>query len=496
MKLNTETFDKLKTLNKYDLIIFLIPCLIFLYYLHVFDPGILTNDSYRQLYQISTGIFDNWHPFFHTFIEMLCLKVYSNTKSIAILQIIIFSTMWMIICKYNRNENQKNNNTLIIQIIFTLVISLIPMNAVFSITLVKDILFCYFLMFLCFLIQVLIDRKGKIGWGFVVVISIVMALVANIRLNGLYVIIPFLVVLGIYLYRKDKENKTFLTIPALTILLILSIMSLNMIYDVKDFHFDSGCDVVSSILADYDLHLDLDSADRDKIHQLMSEKDIKTNYQTVFKDPLRNNAVNFTVWRENKLTYMEIALKYSLKHPKFFVKHMFKSAPITWKIVRDHSWKGVTYYSPDKMEETKKNFYSKRNRTPVGNYDNASQTNNGTPEFEMLNSILLFAKDNTIANTLLNSPALYMYLAIVLLAVLYFITRTKDILLIYLPNLLNICTIFISIPAQLNRYLYSNYLVFYLLVIIFICVLMNKTKNNTSAISNSPNNTQSPEELE
>lgn len=479
-KTETKIFDKLKTLNKFDLIIFLIPCLIFLYYLHVFDPGFLWTDSYRQLYQISTGQFDNWHPFFHTFIEMMCLKIYSSTVSIAILQIITFSTMWMIICKYNRDENQKN--TLILQIVFSLVISLIPLNAFYSVTLIKDILFSYFFMFLCFLIQVIIDRKGSVSFAFVVVISIVMAFVAHLRLNGMYVILPFLLILGIYLYRKNRDNKAFLTIPALTIILILSITSLNVIYDVEDYHFDGVCDVVSNMLADYDLNLDLDSSDRDKIHELVSEKDIKKNYQSIFKDPLRKK-VNSTAWNENKLTYIGIALKYSLKHPKFFVKHMFESAPITWKIVREDSWRkssGPIYFYPDDMKILKKKFYSSNNRQAVGNYDNASLKNTGTPEYKILNSTVSFAIDNPIVSTLLNSPALYMYLAIIILAILYLMTRIKDIWLIYLPNLLNICVVFISIPAQQNRYLYPNFLVCYLLIIILIGVLMNGKSKGAS----------------
>ena len=52
-------FAKLKTLNYRDLLIFLIPFFIFLYYLHVFDPGLVGYDSFNQLHQIATGEFTN-----------------------------------------------------------------------------------------------------------------------------------------------------------------------------------------------------------------------------------------------------------------------------------------------------------------------------------------------------------------------------------------------------------------------------------------------------
>ena len=144
-----------QNLNYNDLIIFLIPFTVFLIYLYVFNPGILTIDSYSQIHQVATGRFINVHPFFHTFIEMLCLKVYPNTISIALLQIFVFSIMWMIICSYFRHDDYSNkitiNKQFIFQVFFTLFISLIPLNAMFSITLWKDILFSYFLMFFCFL---------------------------------------------------------------------------------------------------------------------------------------------------------------------------------------------------------------------------------------------------------------------------------------------------------------------------------------------------------
>ena len=88
--------DKIKTFNYNDLKIFLIPFIIFSIYLAVFNPCIATIDSFNQLHQIASGHFTNWHPFFHTFIEMLCLKVYPSPMSVGIFQILVFSIMWMV----------------------------------------------------------------------------------------------------------------------------------------------------------------------------------------------------------------------------------------------------------------------------------------------------------------------------------------------------------------------------------------------------------------
>ena len=189
-----------------DLIIFLIPTIIFLSYLLVFNPGICTYDTFNQLHQIASGQFGNWHPFFHTFISMILLKVYPSTISIAVFQIFVFSAMWMIICRYFRHDDGKDNATFKLQAIITLIICLIPINTLYSITLWKDILFSYFLMFLCFLAKVMIDRKGKVSYRFILILALIMAFVSQLRGNGMYVILIVMVIYSVYLFMKSNRR--------------------------------------------------------------------------------------------------------------------------------------------------------------------------------------------------------------------------------------------------------------------------------------------------
>ena len=127
---------KIKQLNYDDLVIFLIPFIIFAIYLYVYNPGLMSYDSFNQMHQIATGEFNNIHPFFHTFIEMLCISVYATPASYCVFQISVFSIMWMCICRYFR----KTRMHFYLQILITLVISLIPLNPVYSIFLWKDVL--------------------------------------------------------------------------------------------------------------------------------------------------------------------------------------------------------------------------------------------------------------------------------------------------------------------------------------------------------------------
>ncbi|MBR0270714.1 MAG: hypothetical protein IJQ68_01800 [Methanobrevibacter sp.] len=479
MELNCDgLIDKLKEFNKRDLIILLIPLLIFSFYLYVFNPGIATYDTFNQIHQIASGQFTNWHPFFHTFINMLCLKVYPNPLSIGIFQILVFSTMWMIICKYNRDDTSKSNKTFILQAFITLIICLIPINALYSITIWKDILFSYFLMFLCFLVYILMDKKGTVDYKFIILLSLVMAFISQLRGNGLYVIIIALIIYSVYLFLK-KNTKMSILLPTLTIIFILLIASLNIAYDVQDNEKDALMTKTAHMLADYDLNLEIEDGDRQKIHELIDENKTDENYEPTGSDRIYA-ITNKTAFENNKDTYLGLALKYSMANPLHCSKYLLDSSPMAWDIVRDSDWFGRPYYMAEDADRLQRDFeyyYSIHNYTATYDYENISYINWGTHLFNTLNSLALYIEGNVILDTLFDSPALYMYLSIIVLIGIYAITRSKEMLLIYIPNLLNIIVVFLSTPIQDNRYLYANLLVCYLLIIILIGLIQKSDKN-------------------
>ena len=461
--------DDIKRFNYRDLIIFLIPLIIFSIYLSVFNPGIATLDSFDQLHQIASGQFTNWHPFFHTFIEMLCLKVYPSIMSVGIFQILVFSIMWMIICKYNRDDDIQTDNTFKLQVIFSVLICLIPINALYSITLWKDILFSYFLMFLCFLAKVMIDKKGIVNYKFIMLLSVIMAFIAQLRGNGMYVILVVMVVYSIYLLRKNNRKMAVL-LPILTITFILLIASLNIAYDVDDNEKDAFMAKLAHMLADYDLNLEIEESDRNIIHDLINPNNIGENYNPTGSDKIYN-ITNSKVYETDKGTYIALALKYSLKDPLHFLQYLFGSSPMVWDVTRGDDWLGSPYYmsrEKDNLHWSFEKYNNYTNDSSPEKYENISYVNWGTPVFKILNFISLGFEYHFIADTLFNSPALYMYLSIIFLILIQFITRSKEIYLMYIPNLLNIIIVFFSTPVQDNRYLYPNLLVCYLLIIILI----------------------------
>ena len=476
----TGVMKQISKLNYRDLTIFLIPVIVFSVYLAVFNPCIATYDSFNQMHQIATGTFMNWHPFFHTFIVMMCLKIYPSTTVVAVLQILTFSLMWMVICKYHRNDSIRNFR---IQVILSLIICLIPINALYSITLWKDVLFSYFLMFLCFLIKVMVDREGKLGLRFIILVSLILAFVSGLRGNGLYVAVISMAIYTVYLFVKNNR-KMSAALPILTVTFILLIASLNIAYDVQDNEKDAIATKVAHMLADYDLNLEIDAADREKIYEIIDKDKVREAYTPTDSDPIFA-ITDYKTFEKDKGTYIGLAVKYSLKNPLHCIGYLFSSSPMVWDIIKDSDWKGRPYYMSadhDRLESDTYEYHVVRQNPIIEPYENLSYANWGTPAFDFLNSLSLTI-ESSFLDTLFNNPALYMYLSIIFLILIQTAVRTKEIWLMYVPNILNILAIFFSTPIQDYRYLYPNLLVCYLLIIILVSLKYDSDKRISNPLN-------------
>lgn len=377
MNLNSSKSSIITKVNYRDLMIFIIPILIFMLYYFVYNPGVLTVASYSQLHQIAADRFTTAQPIFYTYLVMLSLKFTNGVSLIGILQILVFSIMWTVICKYHRNDSSPSSNEFVIQAILTLIISLIPINAVYSITLSSNVLFSYSIMFLCFLIKVLIDKEWQIDLKFSIILAVTLAAVSGLNNYGIAISIISFIVIIYYLIRKNTEQEKLIYLIGITIACILLIGSLNIIYDVKG--------------SDYD------------------------GYTHAMDIP-----------------------------------------------VNDAFDEGIN------LEGARNEFFSKTNFEPVESYENAKSSNMGNSKYKLLESFVNPFRDSFILGGLFNNPILYLVLSIALLVLIYFINPSETYLL-YIPVFLNVL---INIFTGQNN-LYSNLLVFYLIVVIAISLWFN-----------------------
>ena len=127
------------------------------------------------------------------------------------------------------------------------------------------------------------------------------------------------------------------------------------------------------------------------------------------------------------------------------------------------------------LENAKSQFFKGINDVPKEGFENVTQVNVKTDKFKSLNSIVDMTRENIILDGLLNSPIVYVILSIILLGFIYYTTNSHEIFLIFIPNLLNIVICLVS--GQNN--LYSNLLVFYLIIIILANMWPNLKSQGT-----------------
>lgn len=248
MNLNSNELDINKKFSYRDLIIFILPIMIFSLYLYTYNPGILTLDSFSLLHQIATGSFSNAFPAFYTFIVFVGLKIF-GTPIIGVFQIWAFSLIWMIICRYHRKS--ENTNEFLIQFILTLIICLIPINAVYSIALSSYALFGYCIMFLAFLIKVMVDKQGQINMPIIILIAITLALLSGLSPYGIHIALISLIVIIAYLFMKNQSQNTLITLTALAVVCIILLGSFSFI-----FHTGAGESLKSTNILDEEINLD------------------------------------------------------------------------------------------------------------------------------------------------------------------------------------------------------------------------------------------------
>ena len=251
---------------------------------------------------------------------------------------------------------------------------------------------------------------------------------------------------------------------------------MNVAYDVADNDKDAVYTKVIHMLVDYDLNLTLDNSDRDKIHEVINEKTIKENYFVYGSDPMYLYS-NESVYDNDKSAFIGMAIKYSLQNPMHFIKYIFESSLMVWDFLHVKDYGGSAYY----IDNTA-NYERYKAHIPI--YENSIVNNEEIFGFKFLYPIINFFNYDAILNALFYSPALYMYLSLILMGGIYLLTKSRDIIYVYLPNVINILLVFASTSIQDYRYLYPNLLLFYLLIIILINVVYENKKQYSPPNSN------------
>ena len=316
-------------LNKLFIISIIIILILWLPYYLVHFPGVLSYDSINQLQQILGDIpLNNGHCVVHTFLISCFIQISKFLKielNYGIGLYILFQMFIMaviesntirVIYKYTKKKEL---------VFFALFYFALPLNAMYSITMWKDILFSGFVLWLTTVIYEIIknkdDDKIPVQLCIQYIISALLMILFRNNAKIAYIIcVPFFIVWVIKKRRKALMGGIVLPI-------IMAILITGPVYNFLGIE-KSNRDIIEELsipiqhiarVVCEDSNIDLD--DRKMIEKLAPLEEIQNTYNCRFADPMKNLMWKYdagSVIENNKFQYFLLWLRLGIKHPSSY----------------------------------------------------------------------------------------------------------------------------------------------------------------------------------
>ena len=446
---------KLTKKTKQNILIFLITAGIFSLVLLSFWPGLFSYDSFNQWGQIEAGKLENNHPFFSTFIWWLLSRVWYNKSVLLIFQIILASYVWTKITSALRTE--KNFKW---QIVYTVLVSFVPIIFAYVITAWKDIIYSYNLLLLSLMIYIGVIKKFKYSYLDLFILTLSLVFSFLYRFNGILVSVITVAIL-LFLFIKNKVGLKKTLIWILMLVVTLGVCKLPE----KIMYVPSGNEDASSEAADVIYFTFAPFAIEDKVDD---EEDIKILNDIYPIDKLKEEYNHYCInmlsksefynrkeYLENhKTDIIKMLVKYSLKHPGTLISHYLKSDNL---LIGIRYGDGYIYVYP---YADAANYNFDESTEPIIK-----------PTYDMYSGLIKLSETQMLKKFYL--PGYAFYISIIIM--IYVARREKNgkLFLCIMPMLLNTITLLPINIAQDLRYAYINYLT---LLLIAIPMLIFKRK--------------------
>ena len=177
-------------------------------------PGNLSPDSIRQVTQNLTGEYRNWHPFTHTILIGLFIKIGLNifgdiNTGVALYSIFSILFMAMVFAYSLVTLYQKNTKKQIL-ILLLLFYSLCPYHIMYSMTMWKDVIFSGFILLFAVTQYRLFQHIGS-NWANYLLLTLSSLGICLFRNNGIYVMAMFLIMFIAFFLIKNIHSKRIIT---------------------------------------------------------------------------------------------------------------------------------------------------------------------------------------------------------------------------------------------------------------------------------------------
>ena len=440
----TTFFDaKVKKLKKYKLFIIymLIIMLAWLPYFIGFFPGIMSSDSVDQWRQaIGMSTLNNHHPVTHTMIIRFSTLI-SGDKSpwaYSLIQYLIMSASMAFACVWLRLKGLKKYFVWLVLAFF----ALHPINALYSITMWKDVLFSVSVMLFTIAIteSVLTNGKSIAKPSYFWLFLISGICVANLRNNGTLVAILAVALVCIFITGNRRRMAIIVgAVLASALIKSLLITSFNIPESSIVESFAIPIQQVSRVVVEDG---EISSKDMALIEKVASASDIKANYAENTVDPVKfSPKFNTKQLNDHKGEYFSLWLRLLINNPRTYVRAYLEETRGYWDPLT-YNW--AIFYDIDK-----------------NNVGLSQNTQMSVPR----HYLALFTEGTHVLLPLkfFWSGAVYNYVMLLMLAIMVFVRKNKQwlYLLATAPFMLNWLTLMVATPTANNtRYIYCSFLVF------------------------------------
>lgn len=290
------------------------------YFLNYY-PGVITADSMGQICQgLGISTMTNHHPVFHTFLISIAMNIgkllgnynlgvaiYSVAQMITVSGIFSFSIYYMA----KRGVDSK------FRILTLLFYAFYPVNALYSITMWKDIPFAVvMLIFTIMMTEIAINQEHFMkSKRRNVLLIISMLLVILFRNNGFYVILLTIPCLFIF---ARKYYKKILVISC--IVLVTYMIWKGPLFSILNIKQGSSREALSIPLQQFARisrnHSDtLTDDEKWRIYKYLPTDNLAEVYTPKISDPVKNNFSN-EAFAEDKIGLIKLYFKLAIKYPR------------------------------------------------------------------------------------------------------------------------------------------------------------------------------------
>jgi len=444
-------------IKKTDVLIFLIIVVIFSMSLLSFFPGLLTSDVVDQLAQAKVNKYLNAHPIFHSFVIGNLAKL-GGIWVPEIFQILVFAIIWAYACKKIRTYNPSTKNK-IFQILFTIIICIIPLNFLYSITLWKDILYSYSILAILIFVYIGIKEKFRFTILQAIMISIASVAIMKFRHNGLPIGFFMFILLFILNLKNNRNLKQSITLITSFILTIVLMSMPKWIWEQKQETTSVAgvldCTRIYCMGAILGSDTEIENQDKEFLNLIMNIDEWKESYDSYTGGPiLYNPNLNLKVIEnlEGNKQFHEIFTKYAMKNKLTVLKHFLNVNSIWWSIEEKGGMHSIILSNNYLSQDT------------GGIYDNH-------PIFNTMNKYLGDYTIKTLQTKwlyeLLYRPATAIIVSIVCVIAICIKKKNVRYILLLFPMILNIGTYIFIMSSQDQRYFYPCFITAYFSVLIF-----------------------------